>query len=182
MRVVQTSTLKSARWVVHFRGKLQCAVNQARRLEWLTGLSSATIPDVCCVSSFVFLSVLLNLALFSTCHLLKHLANHSYILVQIYDEARKFSYRSHVRACVIYGGADVGAQMRDLDRGCHVLVATPGRLVDFIERSKIGLNYIRSITFYFINTAFCIIFYRTSLGLATLSKAHSQNDAVVVSP
>nr|CAB3237017.1 ATP-dependent RNA helicase DDX3Y [Phallusia mammillata] len=64
---------------------------------------------------------------------------------QIYDESRKFSYRSHVRPCVIYGGADVGAQMRDLDRGCHLLVATPGRLVDFIERSKIGLNYIRFV-------------------------------------
>nr|XP_039253499.1 ATP-dependent RNA helicase DDX3X-like [Styela clava] len=62
---------------------------------------------------------------------------------QIYDESRKFSYRSHVRPCVIYGGADVGAQMRDLDRGCHLLVATPGRLVDFLDRGKIGLKYIR---------------------------------------
>lgn len=62
---------------------------------------------------------------------------------QIYDESRKFSYRSHVRPCVIYGGADVGAQMRDLDRGCHLLVATPGRLVDFLDRGKIGLQYIR---------------------------------------
>lgn len=62
---------------------------------------------------------------------------------QIYDEARKFSYRSKVRPCVIYGGADVGAQMRDLDRGCHLLVATPGRLVDFLDRGKIGLQFIR---------------------------------------
>lgn len=66
-----------------------------------------------------------------------------FTIEQIYDEARKFAYRSHVRPCVVYGGADVGAQMRDLDRGCHILVATPGRLVDFIERGKIGLNYIR---------------------------------------
>ncbi|XP_060064011.1 ATP-dependent RNA helicase DDX3X-like isoform X1 [Ylistrum balloti] len=60
---------------------------------------------------------------------------------QIYDEARKFSYRSRVRPCVVYGGADIGAQIRDLDRGCHLLVATPGRLVDMIERGKIGLDY-----------------------------------------
>jgi superfamily II DNA/RNA helicase len=33
----------------------------------------------------------------------------------------------------VYGGADIGAQMRDLDKGCHLLVATPGRLVDMIE-------------------------------------------------
>ncbi|XP_033759680.1 putative ATP-dependent RNA helicase Pl10 isoform X1 [Pecten maximus] len=60
---------------------------------------------------------------------------------QIYDEARKFAYRSRVRPCVVYGGADIGAQIRDLDRGCHLLVATPGRLVDMIERGKIGLDY-----------------------------------------
>jgi len=64
---------------------------------------------------------------------------------QIYDEARKFAYRSHVRPCVVYGGADVGAQMRDLDRGCHILVATPGRLADFLKRGKIGFSYIRFV-------------------------------------
>ncbi|XP_070539354.1 ATP-dependent RNA helicase DDX3X-like isoform X2 [Ptychodera flava] len=62
---------------------------------------------------------------------------------QIYDEARKFSYRSHVRPCVVYGGADVGTQMRDLDRGCHLLVATPGRLVDMMERGKVGMDQIK---------------------------------------
>eukprot|EP00794_Sanderia_malayensis_P010845 gene10845-11998_t len=62
---------------------------------------------------------------------------------QIYDEAKKFSYRSALRPCVVYGGADVGAQMRDLDRGCHLLVATPGRLVDMIQRGKIGLESIK---------------------------------------
>uniref|UniRef100_A0A671V476 RNA helicase n=1 Tax=Sparus aurata TaxID=8175 RepID=A0A671V476_SPAAU len=70
------------------------------------------------------------------------------ILSQIYCEgpgealnAAKFSYRSRVRPCVVYGGADIGQQIRDLERGCHLLVATPGRLVDMIERGKIGLDY-----------------------------------------
>ena len=61
-------------------------------------------------------------------------------MIQIYDEARKFSYRSLVRPCVVYGGANVGEQMRDLDRGCHLLVATPGRLVDMLERGKVSLE------------------------------------------
>ena len=65
----------------------------------------------------------------------------SFFSLQIYDEARKFSYRSRVRPCVVYGGANVGDQMRDLDRGCHLLVATPGRLVDMLERGKISLEY-----------------------------------------
>ena len=63
------------------------------------------------------------------------------LATQIYDEARKFSYRSKVRPAVVYGGANVGDQMRELERGCHLLVATPGRLVDFLERGKISLEY-----------------------------------------
>uniref|UniRef100_A0A8C4Z3G8 RNA helicase n=1 Tax=Gadus morhua TaxID=8049 RepID=A0A8C4Z3G8_GADMO len=63
------------------------------------------------------------------------------LALQIYDEARKFSYRSRVRPCVVYGGADIGQQIRDLERGCHLLVATPGRLVDMMERGKIGLDF-----------------------------------------
>ncbi|XP_054830167.1 ATP-dependent RNA helicase DDX3X isoform X5 [Eublepharis macularius] len=63
------------------------------------------------------------------------------LAVQIYEEARKFAYRSKVRPCVVYGGADIGQQIRDLERGCHLLVATPGRLVDMMERGKIGLDF-----------------------------------------
>ncbi|KAJ8367053.1 hypothetical protein AAFF_G00333480 [Aldrovandia affinis] len=63
------------------------------------------------------------------------------LALQIYEEARKVAYRSKVRPCVVYGGADIGQQIRDLERGCHLLVATPGRLVDMMERGKIGLDY-----------------------------------------
>ncbi|XP_076306485.1 putative ATP-dependent RNA helicase Pl10 isoform X3 [Tachypleus tridentatus] len=62
---------------------------------------------------------------------------------QIYDEASKFSYRSRVRPCVVYGGAEPIQQMKDLDRGCHLLVATPGRLVDMMERGKISLELVK---------------------------------------
>lgn len=65
------------------------------------------------------------------------------LATQIFDEARKFSYRSHVRPCVVYGGASVSEQMRDLDHGCHLLVATPGRLVDMLERGRISLEHCR---------------------------------------
>ncbi|KAJ2679619.1 ATP-dependent RNA helicase ded1 [Coemansia spiralis] len=62
---------------------------------------------------------------------------------QIFDEARKFCYRSWVRPAVVYGGADIGQQLRQIERGCDLLVATPGRLVDMIERSRISLQNIR---------------------------------------
>eukprot|EP00128_Syssomonas_multiformis_P013838 Colp12_sorted_trinity150504_noHs@31599 len=61
------------------------------------------------------------------------------LALQIHNEARKFAYRSRIRPCVVYGGADVGSQMRDLEQGCHLLVATPGRLVDMLERGRIDL-------------------------------------------
>jgi len=62
---------------------------------------------------------------------------------QIYDEARKFSYRTGLKACVVYGGASIGLQLRDLERGCDIIVATPGRLVDIIERARCSLSQIR---------------------------------------
>lgn len=62
---------------------------------------------------------------------------------QIYDEARKFAYSSPVRPVVVYGGADISGQLRDLERGCDVLVATPGRLVDLLERARVSLALIK---------------------------------------
>ncbi|KAL9965710.1 hypothetical protein ACROYT_G029552 [Oculina patagonica] len=59
---------------------------------------------------------------------------------QIFEESKKFAYRSYVRPCVVYGGADIGGQLKELDRGCHLLVATPGRLVDMLDRGRVGLD------------------------------------------
>ncbi|KAI2599095.1 DEAD-box helicase 3 X-linked [Homo sapiens] len=87
------------------------------------------------------------------------------LAVQIYEEARKFSYRSRVRPCVVYGGADIGQQIRDLERGCHLLVATPGRLVDMMERGKIGLDFCKYVLFCF---CFFVLFCFVLLFLAEL--------------
>jgi len=38
------------------------------------------------------------------------------LVSQIYDESRKFAYRSWVRPCVVYGGADIGSQLRQIER------------------------------------------------------------------
>ncbi|KAK9763206.1 ATP-dependent RNA helicase ded1 [Basidiobolus ranarum] len=65
------------------------------------------------------------------------------LAAQIQDEARKFAYRSWARACVVYGGADIGSQLRIIDRGCDLLTATPGRLVDLIERGRISLSKVK---------------------------------------
>ncbi|KAI0461491.1 DEAD-box ATP-dependent RNA helicase [Komagataella kurtzmanii] len=65
------------------------------------------------------------------------------LVSQIYDEAKKFAYRSWMRPCVVYGGANIRDQMEDLILGCDLLVATPGRLSDLLERGKISLAKIK---------------------------------------
>jgi ATP-dependent RNA helicase DDX3X len=62
---------------------------------------------------------------------------------QIYDEARKFTFQTGLRTCVVYGGADPKYQIQQLLRGCHLLVATPGRLVDLMDRGYVTLAGIR---------------------------------------
>jgi ATP-dependent RNA helicase DDX3X len=42
-----------------------------------------------------------------------------------------------MRPVVVYGGADIRDQLRELDLGCELLVATPGRLVDLVERGRV---------------------------------------------
>nr|BAE94497.1 Vasa [Polyandrocarpa misakiensis] len=60
------------------------------------------------------------------------------LVLQIFLEARKFAYGSVIRPVVAYGGTSVGSQLRDLCRGCNILIATPGRLLDFINRGKVS--------------------------------------------
>mmetsp|Transcript_1642 Transcript_1642/g.3369 ORF Transcript_1642/g.3369 Transcript_1642/m.3369 type:complete len:569 (+) Transcript_1642:13-1719(+) len=68
------------------------------------------------------------------------------LAVQIYEEARKFCYRSRIHPVVVYGGADMHAQIQDIRRGAHLLVATPGRLVDLIQRGYVSLKQILFLT------------------------------------
>eukprot|EP01118_Nematostelium_gracile_P012357 TRINITY_DN4505_c0_g1_i2.p1 TRINITY_DN4505_c0_g1~~TRINITY_DN4505_c0_g1_i2.p1 ORF type:complete len:398 (+),score=102.42 TRINITY_DN4505_c0_g1_i2:358-1551(+) len=62
---------------------------------------------------------------------------------QIQDECRKFSQYTGLKSLVVYGGSPINLQLRELERGCDILVATPGRLVDIMERDKISLAQIR---------------------------------------
>lgn len=64
---------------------------------------------------------------------------------QIHLETLKFAYDTGIRACIVYGGADMREQRSDLDKGCDVLVATPGRLTDFCSRrsADVSLAYVQ---------------------------------------
>ncbi|KAJ9538806.1 hypothetical protein OSB04_031539 [Centaurea solstitialis] len=62
---------------------------------------------------------------------------------QIHEEAKKFCYQTGVKVAVAYGGAPIGFQLRSFERGVDILVATPGRLTDVIERSKVSLKRVK---------------------------------------
>ncbi|CAJ1944502.1 unnamed protein product [Sphenostylis stenocarpa] len=62
---------------------------------------------------------------------------------QIRDEANKFAYQTGVKVVVAYGGSPVSQQLRLLEKGVDLLVATPGRLVDIIERDRVSLKRIK---------------------------------------
>lgn len=65
------------------------------------------------------------------------------LATQIFDECRRFTYRSMMRPCVVYGGAESLPQKNELAKGCDVLTATPGRLNDFVERGFISLRRVK---------------------------------------
>lgn len=65
------------------------------------------------------------------------------LVVQIYNEARKFAYGTMIRPVVLYGGVSVNHQLQQVEQGAHIVVGTPGRLLDVIRRKKISLEKVR---------------------------------------
>ncbi|XP_056020030.1 ATP-dependent RNA helicase DDX4-like isoform X3 [Ostrea edulis] len=65
------------------------------------------------------------------------------LAVQIYNDARKFAHGTMIRPVVLYGGTSVGYQIRQVEQGTHILVGTPGRLIDIIGKGKISLTKLK---------------------------------------
>lgn len=66
------------------------------------------------------------------------------LCMQITNDLNSFSkYKPGIQIVPVYGGASIGEQIRILDRGVHVVVATPGRAVDLISRKKLKLDQIK---------------------------------------
>lgn len=68
------------------------------------------------------------------------------LCMQIVKELELFKkYVTGVSVVAVYGGASIGLQIRDLKRGVQIVVATPGRLIDLIERKAIDLAQIKYV-------------------------------------
>ncbi|KAH6938064.1 hypothetical protein HPB50_006642 [Hyalomma asiaticum] len=58
----------------------------------------------------------------------------------IQQVASDFGKASRIRNTCVFGVAPKGAQLRDLERGVEICIATPGRLIDFLEAGKVNLR------------------------------------------
>ena len=68
------------------------------------------------------------------------------LCLQITDDLKDFSrYMGHIHIEAVYGGANIGQQIRALKNGAHIIVATPGRLLDLMNRDVAHLDEVRNI-------------------------------------
>ncbi|XP_049601992.1 probable ATP-dependent RNA helicase DDX17 [Syngnathus scovelli] len=59
---------------------------------------------------------------------------------QVQQVAYDYGKSSRIKTTCVYGGAPKGPQIRDLERGVEICIATPGRLIDFLEAGKTNLR------------------------------------------
>lgn len=79
------------------------------------------------------------------------------LAVQISEEADKLlknskegNHKGGMWACVVYGGKQKAEQVRNLWKGCHILVATPGRLMDLMNSGEVSLE---RVTYFVLDEA-----------------------------
>ncbi len=68
------------------------------------------------------------------------------LCLQIADDLNEYSkYISRLHVLPVYGGSSIESQIRSLKRGVHVVVATPGRLLDLMNRKTVDLNAVHNV-------------------------------------
>jgi ATP-dependent RNA helicase RhlE len=68
------------------------------------------------------------------------------LAIQVEASFKEYGKHLPLRSTVVYGGADMDAQIRELRRGVEVLVATPGRLLDHVQSKTVMLNQVGILT------------------------------------
>ena len=68
------------------------------------------------------------------------------LCVQIAKDLRNFArYKKEIRVVPIYGGASIETQFKELRKGAHIIVATPGRMLDMLNRGKADVSTIETL-------------------------------------
>lgn len=67
------------------------------------------------------------------------------LALQITEEARKMAAGTDIRILAVYGGQDVEKQLRKLEGGRHLIIGTPGRLIDHLRRGTLELGGVKTL-------------------------------------
>ena len=68
------------------------------------------------------------------------------LCLQIAGDLNDYSkYVDGLKVLPVYGGSSIDSQIKSLKRGVHIIVATPGRLLDLMERKTVSLSTIRNV-------------------------------------
>ncbi len=67
------------------------------------------------------------------------------LALQITEEARKLARNTEVKILAVYGGQDVDKQLRKLEGGRHLIIGTPGRLLDHLGRGTLDLGGVKML-------------------------------------
>lgn len=67
------------------------------------------------------------------------------LAIQIEKEFVSFTKGMKIFSCICVGGAPINGQIRNLRRGCNIVIGTPGRLVDLVKRKEINLSTTKSV-------------------------------------
>lgn len=68
------------------------------------------------------------------------------LCLQIADDLKNYSnYSYHIKVAAVFGGSSIEKQIATLKKGVHIVSATPGRLVDLINRNKIDISNVETV-------------------------------------
>ncbi|MDX1961894.1 MAG: DEAD/DEAH box helicase [Pirellulales bacterium] len=67
------------------------------------------------------------------------------LAVQVKDEVEKLSHGQHIHCVPLYGGKPIKAQITKMQKGCEVVVGTPGRVLDHLGRGTLKLDQLTTV-------------------------------------
>ncbi|MFA5985057.1 MAG: DEAD/DEAH box helicase [Methylococcaceae bacterium] len=67
------------------------------------------------------------------------------LAAQVYESVRVYGKYQPLFVQAIYGGVSINNQIRNLQKGCDIIVATPGRLLDHLQQKNIDLSFVKML-------------------------------------
>jgi ATP-dependent RNA helicase DeaD len=67
------------------------------------------------------------------------------LAMQVYTEFQSLSKGTGIRGALLYGGVGYGTQMKALKEGAHMIIGTPGRILDHLGRRSLTLDHLRAL-------------------------------------